>query len=223
MIESIRKMIHFLLFYPIYYYIWFNLLGKDLLKNSLLILIIIIFFGINLLDIAIRPMSDPEELKDKYTIIILLFFLGGPLILLLAFYENQAIISQYLPIYDNLLVSYLGIILMIIGGIIMLSSRYYLNKYSYGGGSLSEEKEQTLLTKGMFKIIRHPIYAGGLIVTIGLELAFRSLIILSLHTIIFFIIFRDRMKREEIVLLNKFGDEYREYINKTKRLIPYIY
>lgn len=168
-------------------------------------------------------MGDPEELKDKYTIIILLFFLGGPFILLLAFYENLIIISQYLPIYDTLLVSYLGIILMIIGGIIMLSSRYYLNKHSYGGGSLSEGKEQTLLTKGMFKIIRHPIYAGGLTVTIGLELAFRSLIILSLHSVIFFIIFRDRMKREETVLLKKFGSEYREYINKTKRLIPYIY
>ncbi|MFX0209552.1 MAG: methyltransferase family protein, partial [Candidatus Hodarchaeota archaeon] len=66
-------------------------------------------------------------------------------------------------------------------------------------------------------------YAGGLIITIGLEIAFRSLIILSFHTLVFIIIFRDRMQREETVLLNKFGDEYQEYLNKTKRLIPYIY
>ncbi len=183
----------------------------------------ILFFGINFIDIIIRPMSDPNELKDKYTIIVLLFFLSGPLILLLAFYENLEFISKYLSIYDNLLVGYLGIILMIVGSVIMLSSRYQLNRHSYGGGSLSEEKEQTLLTEGMFKHIRHPIYAGGLIITIGLELAFRSLIMLSLHTLIFVIIFRDRMQREETVLLNKFGDEYQEYINKTKRLIPYIY
>jgi protein-S-isoprenylcysteine O-methyltransferase Ste14 len=168
-------------------------------------------------------MSDPDELKDKYTIIVLLFFLGGPLILLLAFFENREIISNYLPIYDNLLISYLGILLMIIGSIIMLSSRYQLNKHSYGGGSLLEEKEQTLLTQGMFKYIRHPIYAGGLIITIGLELAFRSLIILSLHTLIFFVIFRDRMQREETVLVTKFGTEYQEYITRTRRLIPYIY
>ena len=147
--EIIRKIIHFLIFYPIYYYIWFGLLGQDLLKNTLLIIIIILFFGINLIDIIIRPMSDPNELKDKYTVILLLFFLSGPLILLLAFYENLGIISQYLPFYDNLLVSYLGIIIMIVGSVMMLSSRYQLNKHSYGGGSLSEEKEQTLLTRGL--------------------------------------------------------------------------
>jgi protein-S-isoprenylcysteine O-methyltransferase Ste14 len=117
----------------------------------------------------------------------------------------------------------LGILLMVIGSIIMLSSRYQLNKHSYGGGSLSEEKEQILLTQGMFKHIRHPIYSGGLIITVGLELAFRSLIILSLHTLIFFVIFRDRMQREETVLLEKFETKYQEYLNRTKRLIPYVY
>ena len=223
MMEFVRKITHFLVFYPIYYYIWFFFLGQDLLNNTFLMSAIILFFGINFLDILIRPMSDPNELKDKYTIIILLFFIGGPLILLLAFIENQELIANYLPLYDNLLVSYLGIVVMIGGSIIMLSSRYQLNKHSYGGGSLSEEKEQTLLTGGMFRYIRHPIYLGGLIITIGLELAFRCLIILSLHTLTFILIFRDRMQREETVLLDKFGDEYQEYINKTKRLIPYIY
>ena len=221
--ELIRKVIHFLSFYPIYYYIWFFFFGQDLLNSAFLMLVIILFFGINLMDILIRPMSDPEELKDKYTIIVLLFFLGGPLILLLAFFENRVLISEILPIYDNILVSYVGILLMVIGGIFLLSGRYQLNKHSYGGGSLSEEKEQTLLTNGMFKYIRHPIYAGGLVITIGLELAFRSLLILSLHTLIFLIIFQDRMKREEMVLLDKFGNEYQEYIDRTKRLIPFVY
>ena len=221
--ELIRKILHFLIFYPIYYYIWFFFLGQDLLNNTFLMSIIILFFGINLLDILIRPMSDPDELKDRYTIIVLLFFLGGPLILLFAFFENRELISNFLPIYDNLLVSYIGILLMVIGSIFMLSSRYQLNKHSYGGGSLSEEKEQTLLTEGMFKYIRHPIYAGGLIITIGLELAFRSLLILSFHILIFLVIFRDRMLREETVLLSKFGKEYQEYLNRTKRLIPFVY
>lgn len=112
---------------------------------------------------------------------------------------------------------------MIVGGVIVWTSRYQLNKHSYGGGSLSEDKELTLLTNGMYKFIRHPLYTGGLLITIGLELAFRSLIVLSLHTIAFFIIFRDRMLREETVLLDKFKDKYKEYIKKTKRLIPYIY
>ncbi|MFX0050577.1 MAG: methyltransferase family protein [Candidatus Hodarchaeota archaeon] len=221
--DYVRKLIHFLAFFPVYYLIWFNLFGSDLLQDPFLILVIVIFFGINLIDILIRPMSDPNELKDKYFLVLLLFFLLGPLILLLAFYENYLIISNYLPIYNNPFVGYIGVLGMILGSIIMLSSRYQLNKHSYGGGSLSEEKEQTLLTDGMYKIIRHPIYAGGLIITIGLELAFRSLIVLSIHTVIFLMIFRERMKQEETILLTKFGEEYRVYMESTYKLIPYLY
>ncbi|MFX0174479.1 MAG: methyltransferase family protein [Candidatus Hodarchaeota archaeon] len=221
--EYVRKLMHFLIFYPIYYLIWFNLFGNNLLEDPFLILVIVIFFGINLIDILIRPMSDSNELRDKYTLVVLLFFLFGPLILVLAFYENNLIISNYLPIYNNPFIGYIGVVGMIVGSIVMLSSRYQLNKHSYGGGSLSEEKEQTLLTDGMYKIIRHPIYAGGLIVTIGLELAFRSLIVLSIHTVIFLMIFRERMKQEETVLLTKYGEEYRVYMESTYRLIPYLY
>lgn len=221
--KAIRKLIHFLVFYPVYYLIWFSLIGKDLLNDAFIVFIIIIYFGINLIDVILRPMSDPNELKDKYTIIVLLFFLLGPLILILAFYENKFIISEFLPFYDSDLFRFSGILLMVIGSLIMLDSRYQLNKRSYGGGSLSEEKEQNLITDGMYRYIRHPMYSGGLVLTIGLELAFRTLIMLSIHTLIFFIIFRNRMIREEEVLLTKFGQKYQEYHTKTYRLIPYLY
>ncbi|MFX0086949.1 MAG: methyltransferase family protein [Candidatus Hodarchaeota archaeon] len=221
--QYIRKLIQFLMFYPVYYFIWFSIFGKDLLNSEYIGLIIIIYYGISFFDIILRPIGDPNELKDKYTIIVMLFFFLGPLILILAFYENKFIISQYLSLYDNELIGYFGILLMLIGGIILLTSRYQLNRYSYGGGSLSEEIEQKLITDGMYKYIRHPIYAGGIVMTIGLELAFRSLIILSLHTILYFVIFKDRMNREEEVLLSKFGEHYRKYMNETKRMIPYFY
>ena len=198
-------------------------MGKDLLNDAFIGFIIILYFGINLIDVILRPMSDPNELKDRYTLIVLLFFLLGPLILILAFYENKFIISEFLPFYDSDLFRFLGILLMVIGSLIILSSRYQLNKHSYGGGSLSEEKEQNLITNRMYRYIRHPMYSGGLVLTIGLELAFRSLIMLSIHTLIFFIIFRNRMIREEEVLLTKFGQKYQEYHNKTYRLIPYLY
>ncbi len=223
MIQYLRKLLQFLMFYPIYYFIWFSIFGKDLFNNEYIALIIIVYYGISFFDIILRPISEPNELKDKYTIILLLFFFLGPLILILAFYENKFIISQYLPLYDNEILGYFGILLMFVGGIILLTSRYQLNRYSYGGGSLSEEIEQNLITNGMYKYIRHPIYAGGIVMTIGLELAFRSFIILSLHTILYIIIFKDRMNREEEVLLSKFGEKYRKYMNETKRMIPYLY
>jgi protein-S-isoprenylcysteine O-methyltransferase Ste14 len=168
-------------------------------------------------------MSDPNEIIDRYTIILLIFFLAGPLILLAAIYENQLIVSQLLPVYNTDFFFIIGIIIMVIGGIILSISRYQLNRFTYGGGSLSEEKEQNLLTEGIYKYIRHPIYFGGMIMTVGLELAFRSVIVLFIHTIIYLLIFNDRMKKEEAVLIEKFGEEYRKYMIKTKKIIPRIY
>jgi len=223
MIVYIRKIIQFLLFYPIWYFIWFILVGSDILTNNLILLILLLYFIISLGDIILRPLSETEELKDKYTLIIMLFFLSGPLILLLAFYENKFIISEYIPLYNNVIVSIIGLIIMNLGAIIMLSSRFQLNKYTYGGGSLSDNKEQNLVTFGMYKYIRHPLYLGGLILTIGLELAFRSIIMLISHTTIFFLIFRARMIREEEVLGTKFGEEYARYKRKTARLFPLLY
>ena len=223
MIIYIRKIIQFLLFYPIWYSIWFILLGTDILSNSLILLVILLYFIISLGDIILRPLGETEELKDKYTLIIMLFFLSGPIILLLAFYENKVIISEFASFYNSIIIGMIGLIIMSLGAIIMLISRFQLNKYTYGGGSLSESKDQNLITFGMYKYIRHPIYLGGLIITIGLELAFRTIIMLILHTTIFFLIFRARMIREEMVLSTKFGEEYLRYKRQTSRLVPLLY
>jgi protein-S-isoprenylcysteine O-methyltransferase Ste14 len=182
-----------------------------------------VYFFFSFIDVILRPISDSDEITDRYTIILLFFFLAGPLIILAAIYENQLIISQLLTVYNTDFFFILGIIIMIIGGLILSVSRYQLNKFTYGGGSLSEEKAQNLITKGMYRYVRHPIYFGGLIMTFGLELALRSIMVLSVHIIIFLVIFNDRMKKEETVLLEKFGEEYRKYKNTTKKLIPRIF
>lgn len=221
--EYIRKLIRFIILYPVYYFIWFSILNKEILENELVVFTILLYLAITLIDFLLRPVTDPEELKDKYTIILIMFFLAGPLIFLLAFYENKIFVSQYLMVYDNELTTYLGYIVIIVGGLVLLSSRYQLNKITYGGGSLSGEQEQNLVQTGMYRMVRHPIYTGGLIITIGLNLAFRSLLILIIHTLIYLIIFIDRMNKEEEDLKRKFGDDYTNYCRKTKRIIPYIY
>jgi len=38
----------------------------------------------------------------------------------------------------------------------------------------------------------------------------------------FCILYCARIRREELLMLHKFGDEYREYMMHTKRLVPYI-
>jgi len=69
--EFSRKIIHFLVFYPIYYYIWFFFLGNIFLDNVQVLTIILFYFLFSFIDVLLRPISDPDEITDRYTIILL--------------------------------------------------------------------------------------------------------------------------------------------------------
>jgi protein-S-isoprenylcysteine O-methyltransferase Ste14 len=168
----------------------------------------------------IRPISEKREV-DKFSIIILIMFFAGPFFHILNYYENLYIISKNIQFWDNLVISYIGISIYIIGGIIVLVSRIQLGKF--GGGSLVIEDDHKLINEGIYKRIRHPMYLGGLLGGIGAGLVFRTIIMLVSCFVLYFFVFRQRIIHEERLLIGEFGEEYLTYMKKTKRLIPFIY
>ena len=118
------------------------------------------------------------------------------------------------------LVSDAGLALFIAGVIIRAVAKRTLGKYySYGLRTLQEHK---LVTHGIYKHIRHPISLAAIIYDMGIPLFFSSLygslIMLGLVPCILY-----RVGIEERMLLGRFGDEYREYMKRTRRMIPYLY
>ena len=93
----------------------------------------------------------------------------------------------------------------------------------FGTAELNTEEDHQLYSEGVYKHIRNPMYSGGLIATIGFCLVFRCIIILIIMFIYTFLIYRMRIIEEERILLEKFGKEFEEYKNKTKKLIPFLY
>jgi len=81
---------------------------------------------------------------------------------------------------------------------------------------------QGLVTTGPYAIVRNPAYLGYIMALFGLSLALSSLvgITLAFGAVIFL---RLRIRREEQMLLNEFGDQYREYMQRTRRLFPFVY
>jgi len=80
-----------------------------------------------------------------------------------------------------------------------------------------------LLTRGPYVRVRHPFYSGFLALALGLVLLYPVfetvlLAIFSVGGILFFI------PREEEFLLEQYGEDYREYMEKVRwRIIPGIY
>lgn len=76
-----------------------------------------------------------------------------------------------------------------------------------------------LVTSGPYRFVRHPLYAVGTLMWIGVSLMAANWLML-LGIAVLLCILPLRMAVEEAALLERFGDDYREYARKTPRLWP---
>lgn len=85
-------------------------------------------------------------------------------------------------------------------------------------------EDHKLITTGIYKYIRHPGYLGSFLVTIPLWIfANVNIYFTSIITLFTLYIFWQRIRHEEVMLLNHFSMEYKNYAGRTKRLIPYVF
>jgi protein-S-isoprenylcysteine O-methyltransferase Ste14 len=78
-----------------------------------------------------------------------------------------------------------------------------------------------LVTTGIYKYIRHPQYAGLLLLSLGMLIEWATLPLLIMFPVMVFMYVR-LAKREERDMLNEFGDEYKQYMAGTKMFIPFV-
>ena len=83
--------------------------------------------------------------------------------------------------------------------------------------------DHRLIDTGPYRLVRHPSYTGALMAFLGLGLCLANWVSLALIVVPIFLVFLRRMHIEEAALLQAFGDQYRDYMSRTKRLIPAIY
>jgi protein-S-isoprenylcysteine O-methyltransferase Ste14 len=84
------------------------------------------------------------------------------------------------------------------------------------------EKTTVLVTSGIYGTIRHPFYSSLLFLAWGIFFKNVSWVGVVLAIIITLLLILTA-KREEIENMAYFGEQYREYMRKTKMFIPYIF
>lgn len=150
---------------------------------------------------------------------IIRFLVTGLLLagLILAPYADRRSIAV-MP--DLAAIRWVGLILEIIGMSIILWSGFSLGRlYS---PEVTLQAEHKLVTDGLYSFIRHPRYLGGFIQGVGLSLLFRSWAGI-LITNLFLVIILFRIRDEELLMSQEFGDSWKRYCQETWRMIPYIF
>jgi protein-S-isoprenylcysteine O-methyltransferase Ste14 len=81
-------------------------------------------------------------------------------------------------------------------------------------------KEQTLITSGPYQFIRHPIYTAFILILGSMLLISANWLIGLAWMGMTIMEVASRVGFEESLMLEYFGDQYREYMKKTGRLLP---
>lgn len=160
-------------------------------------------------------LSEFDE-KQKIPMLFLGIF-SVPFLLIAPAYE-YAHFSGPLP--RNGWLAWLGIFLFAGGVLVQAAAMRELR--GFYTVRLGIQPTQRVITSGLYRWLRHPGYLSYLMCLFGIGLAMGSLIELAFAAaMIFFTLWR--IGHEETMLLASFGDEYRNYQQKTRRLIPFLY
>lgn len=123
--------------------------------------------------------------------------------------------------YVNSTISNLGSILLIIGVSIRLWAVAVLGRHF--SLVVSVDSQQKIIQSGPYRIIRHPSYTGLLVSFISIGLAFNTWVGSLVMLVFFILVFSYRIRIEEKALKESFPNEYPRYIQKTSRLIPFVW
>ena len=132
----------------------------------------------------------------------------------------QTLLPDILPIsHEPSAIRFSGLILFTLGLLIAVSARIELgsNWSDIEDGKIADE--HSVVSKGIYGYIRHPIYTGDILLLLGLQLCLNSWLVLGV-LILAPVVAMQAIKEEEKLVAALPG--YEEYTRQTKRFIPFL-
>ena len=112
-----------------------------------------------------------------------------------------------------------SILILLIGILILIIPVTKFIKYKTTINPIEFKKVNKLVTSGIYKYSRNPMYLGLLLIVISSSILYLNIYSVSTPIFFYYWINRFQIQREEIFLTEKFGKEYLSYKTKTRRWI----
>jgi len=113
----------------------------------------------------------------------------------------------------------MSILILLIGMLILINPIFKFIKSKTTIDPIKFKKVNKLITSGIYKYSRNPMYLGLLMIVISTSIFYLNIFSITTPLFFYFWINRFQIKREEIFLTEKFGKEYSLYKAKTRRWI----
>jgi protein-S-isoprenylcysteine O-methyltransferase Ste14 len=163
-----------------------------------------------------KAEMDVNRNNDKFSILFIL--LSSSVSVLISIFEWGYFTQNK---NQTNFVSVLGLIMLITGTVVRIWSIYLLGKNFTATVKVREKHE--LISKGPYRIIRHPSYFGALIAICGCPVFLNNFFSIIISFLLMMSAYIYRIKFEERVLQEYFGNAYLEYKKKTYTLLPFIW
>jgi protein-S-isoprenylcysteine O-methyltransferase Ste14 len=166
-----------------------------------------------------RHSRQAEQVRSDGPASLANFVVGGGWWLLLAHGFNLPVLSQrWRP--PSMALDVAGLVITTVALAFCLWARFYLGRN--WSAVVAVMKNHQLIRTGPYAIVRHPIYAGFMLATLGTAIAFGELSGLVAVAMVV-IAWGYKARLEEATMLRQFGPEYERYRREVKGLLPYIH
>ena len=161
-----------------------------------------------------EKMSE-RRFTDQEKTLLSLLLIGGLVVPIIYAATDWLDFADYtLPAW----VGWLGALL--IAGAVFVFWRAHADLGPNWSPTLEIREKHELITRGIYGVIRHPMYASQWLLAIAQPLLLQNWIAGFLNLLVFIPFYFLRVKAEEQLMIERFGDQYRAYMQSVGAVFP---
>ncbi|HUK45933.1 MAG TPA: isoprenylcysteine carboxylmethyltransferase family protein [Terriglobales bacterium] len=160
-----------------------------------------------------RPQKGESTDRGSLLVIMISGWIGYPIAFSLAG-------SKHFHLSHERFWFFLGLGLLVSGSLLRRYCWRVLGQFFTGNVRIHEG--QSVIQQGPYRLVRHPSYTGGMLMHTGCGLALANWMGALVLLVTAGLGYLYRVNVEEKALVNGLGEEYREYMQRTKRFVPYV-
>lgn len=188
----------------------FNLIIQGIISFSVMALLFSVFIDFMLFSRSHNVQKERKSIVETGT---MTFFFVVYYFILLSKVGSIEMASQTIKQFMMIL----GTVMIIAGCAANIKGRFNLGKN--WANQIKIYKEHTLVQTGMYRIVRHPLYASIIFMFYGGCLVYRDILAFAAVSVVFVPFMYYRAKQEETLLMQRFP-EYEKYKKRTGMFFP---